>query len=341
MKVALFLEKGKPLKLTEVKTPKPLKREVLVKVSACGLCRTDLHYLHGVPTFKKPPIILGHEISGVVSELGEGVSGFKKGDKVLIPPVFGCGDCFFCRTGRSTLCSKGIMVGNHIDGGFAEYISVPKRELFLLPEKVPLREGCIIADALSTPYHAVKNRGKVKLGDSVVVFGCGGVGLGVVQMASIAGGKVIAVDIEALKLEQAEKFGAFKTINAREEDVLKVIKKLTYGGADIVFEVIGNPKTIEQAFNAVRRGGRVVVVGYTHQNVALNAGRLMFREIEVLGSLGCGEGDFPRLLELVSSGRVKVKEMVTHRFSLDEINKGFELLERGEPSMIRGIVVME
>ena len=340
MKAAVFHEKGQPLKIEDVAVPKHGAGEVLVRVAACGLCRTDLHYLHGTPTFKKPPIILGHEISGTIEEVSPDVTTHKKGDKVIIPPVFGCGKCYFCRIGRPTLCSSQIMVGNHRDGGFAEYIAVPASEVFIAPDNVPLPEASIISDAISTPYHAVVNRAQVKPGDSVAVFGCGGVGLATIQMAAAVGGNVIAVDVFDEKLEMARKFGAANVVNGKtEQDVAKAIRKMTNGGVDVALEVIGNPVTINQAFNAVRWGGRVVVVGYSSKEATIDSARLMFREIEIKGSLGCGPQDYPRIIGMVKLGKIKVKEMVTHKFKLDEINEGFKLLESGEPSLIRGIAI--
>jgi 6-hydroxycyclohex-1-ene-1-carbonyl-CoA dehydrogenase len=342
MRAAVFYDKSQLLKIENVPVPGITDNDVLVKVAACGLCRTDLHYIHGLPTAKKPPIILGHEISGTVSELGARVTKFKKGDRVLIPPVFACGTCHYCRTGRGTICEKQTMVGNHRDGGFAEYVAVPASDIFSLPEPIPLHEGAIIADAISTPYHAVVNRGRVQPGENVLVIGCGGVGLSLVQMATLAGGNVTAVDIFDEKLEQAKKFGATGVINAKNvESVSKAVKKSTGGGADIAFEVIGNPPTIEEAFKAVRWGGRVIVVGYSHEDVKFNAGRIMFCEIEIKGSLGCGLQDYPKIIEMARHGKLKIKEMVTHRYKLDEINEGFKLLEKGDPSLIRSIVVLD
>ncbi|MFQ6060923.1 MAG: alcohol dehydrogenase catalytic domain-containing protein [Thermoplasmata archaeon] len=340
MKAAVFYEKGQPLKIEDVEIPKIEGHEVLVRVAACGLCRTDLHYLHGVPTFKKPPIILGHEISGTVEEVGSKVENLKEGDAVLIPPVFSCGHCQWCRQGRGTICTSQIMVGNHRDGGFAEYLSVPADSIFHLPPKVPLKEGSIISDAISTPYHAVVNRGRVRAGDTVAVYGCGGVGLSTVQMASLVGASVIAIDIFDEKLEMARELGASETINAKvEEDIAKKVRKMTGGGVDVALEVIGNPTTIQQAYNSVKWGGTVVVVGYTHKDVTISAGRMMFREIEMKGSLGCGLQDFPKIIELVRTGKLRIEPLVTHRYSLEEINKGFEILEKGEATLIRSIAI--
>jgi len=340
MRAAVFHEKGS-LKIEHVPIPVIAENEVLVKVAACGLCRTDLHYIQGLPTAKKPPIILGHETSGIVDQLGGKVTNFKKGDRVLIPPVFACGTCHYCRIGRGTICEKQTMVGNHRDGGFAEYIAVPASDIFGLPEPIPLLEGCIIADAISTPYHAVVNRGQVKPGENVLVVGCGGVGLSLVQMASLAGGNVIAVDIFDEKLEQAKKFGATAVINSKKvESVSKALRKQLGISIDVAFEVIGYPPTIEEAFKSIKWGGRLIIVGYSHEEVKFPAGKIMFCEMEIKGSLGCGLQDYPKIIELAKHGKLKIKEMVTHRYKLEDINEGFKLMEKGDPNLIRSIVVL-
>lgn len=164
MKAAVFYGPNQPLKIEAVPVPTPAPAEALVKVAACGVCHTDLHYIdHGVPTFKKPPMILGHEVSGVIAALGEGVTRWKEGDRVLLPAVYGCGQCAMCRTGRENVCEKMVMFGNNVDGGYAEYILAPAKDLLALPDEIPLEEGAIIADAVTTPYHAVVNRGQVNL----------------------------------------------------------------------------------------------------------------------------------------------------------------------------------
>ncbi|HEX6384629.1 MAG TPA: alcohol dehydrogenase catalytic domain-containing protein, partial [Anaerolineae bacterium] len=146
MKAAVFYAANEPLRVEEVPTPLPGPGEVLVKVAACGLCHTDLHYIdHGVPTFKKPPLILGHEVSGTVAGLGENVTHWKEGDRVLLPAVYGCGQCHYCRTGRENICAHMVMFGNNVDGGYAEYIVAPAKDVIALPEEIPLIEGAIIA----------------------------------------------------------------------------------------------------------------------------------------------------------------------------------------------------
>ena len=342
MRAAIFHEANAPLRVQDWADPTPKPDEILVRVAACGLCHTDLHYIdHGVPTAKRPPLILGHEATGIVAQLGSQVSNLQVGNRVLLPAVLPCGSCFACRTGHENICLHMRMFGNDVDGAYAEYITAPAKDVFILPNEIPLVEGCIIADAVTTPYHAVKNRAEVRPGDSVVVYGCGGVGLNVVQFARLAGGIVIAVDVADEKLEHAMRLGATATINPKRESagVARVVRRLTAGaGADIAIEAIGNPATMKDAFSTLRPGGRLVVVGYSDQEVTLNAGRVMYREMEIRGSLGCRPVDYPRVIELARTGRIEVASLVTARFPLSEINAGLDTLRAGRG--IRSVVVM-
>ena len=335
---ALLLEHPGTVSLREVPDPQPGPGEILVRVAACGICHTDLHYIdHGVPTFKSP-VILGHEVSGTVAGLGSGVTRFCEGDRVLLPAVFTCGTCRPCRTGRENICEQMKMLGNHLDGAYAEYVVAPAKDCFALPADIPLAESCLIGDAMSTPYHAVKHRARIRLGETVAVFGCGGVGMNAVQFAALAGGYVIAVDIDEQKLEWARQLGAHDTLNPREVDrVDKELRKRTRGGVDIALEVIGKPETIRAAYDSVRPGGRLCVVGYCAEPVTLPFSKTMFFELEIVGSFGCRPGDYPELIELVRGGRVKLGSLVTGRYSLDQIFQGLEALRRGQG--LRGIVL--
>ncbi|NIN12670.1 MAG: zinc-binding dehydrogenase, partial [Gemmatimonadales bacterium] len=213
-----------------------------------------------------------------------------------------------CRTGRENICEKMVMFGNNVDGGYAEYVVAPAKDVLALPGQIPLIEGAVIADAITTPYHAVVNRGKVRPGDRVVVYGAGGIGLNLVQIAASLGAHVTAVDVLDTKLEWARQFGACETLNPNEvERVDKAVRDVTGGGADVAFEAIGLPQTQQQAFASLRTGGRLVIVGFSSQPMKLDSGRTMFREMEVVGSLGCCAADYPRVLELVQQGKLKVK----------------------------------
>jgi 6-hydroxycyclohex-1-ene-1-carbonyl-CoA dehydrogenase len=338
MKAAVFHGPKRPLEIADVPTPTPGPGEVLVKVAACGVCHTDLHYIdHGTPTFKTPPLILGHEISGTIA--GGGEAGWAPGDRVLLPAVLTCGTCEMCRIGRENICERNQMFGNNVDGGFAEFVVAPAKDVIRLPAGVPLIEGSIIADAITTPFHAVVRRGRVTPGDWVIVFGCGGVGLNVVQIAAAQGARVIAADVSNDKLEWARRLGAEATINPGETPKPeKEVRRITGGaGVDVAFEVVGRPASQEQAFGCVRTGGRLVLVGYSTDAMALNSGRVMYREIEILGSLGCRPVDYARVIELVRQGRIKVAELVTHRFPLDRINEALDTLRSG--AAIRSVII--
>jgi 6-hydroxycyclohex-1-ene-1-carbonyl-CoA dehydrogenase len=332
MKAAVYHGNGSRLAIEEMPLPELREGEVLLRVAACGLCHTDLHYLdHGVPTFQKPPIILGHEAAGSVDHIGPGVRGIAPGDRVLAPSVWACGRCRYCRAGRENLCADLVMPGNHVHGGFAEFLAVPAKELVRLPPELPLERACVIADAVSTPYHAVKQRGQVRAGDTVAVVGCGGVGLNVVQCAALAGATVIAVDLNDARLALARQLGARHTVNPGAiERVDKEVRTLTDGGVDVAFEVVGNPKTIDLAFNLLRKGGRLVVIGFSRDPVPINAAKLMFYELELVGSLGCGGGLYPEIVALVAAGRIDLEPIVSGTFPLDRINEGFDRLRRGE-----------
>lgn len=332
MRAAVYHGPGRPLEVTSVPTPDPGRGEALVRVAGCGICHTDLHYLdHGVKTFKAPPLILGHEAAGTIARLGPEVDGRAEGERVLIPAVLSCGRCGYCRAGRENLCEHLVMLGNNVDGAYAEYVVVPAAELVPVPEPLRLEQACVVADALSTPYHAVKRRGRVRAGDTVAVVGCGGVGLNVVQCAAVAGAVVIAIDPNEGRLETARALGAAETVNPTLVERLdRHVRALSDGGVHVAFEAVGRPDTIRAAFGLLRKGGRLCVIGYSAEDVALSAARLMYYELEVVGSLGCGGGEYAEILRLVTAGRLRLDPIVSGTLALDDINAGFDRLRRGE-----------
>ncbi|HUZ79942.1 MAG TPA: zinc-binding dehydrogenase [Thermoplasmata archaeon] len=332
MRAAVFHGSGRPLVVGEVPRPVPGPDDALVKVAACGFCHTDLHYLdHAVPTAKSPPLILGHEISGVVEELGTGSSVRSIGDRVLVPSVLPCRNCEYCRSGRGNICPYLQMPGNHIDGGFAEYVRVPARDLVPLPSDLNLASSAVIADALTTPYHAVVRRARVQSGDWVVVVGCGGVGINAVQFAAAVGASVIAVDLRAEKREAALRLGACEALDPREyPDLGREVRKRSGGGADVALEVVGTPETVSLALSTLRRGGRLCVVGYSDSVVPIPLNRLMFFEYEIVGSLGCRPVDYPRVIEMVRKGMVSLDAVVTATLPLDRIGEAAEDLRAGK-----------
>ena len=331
MRAAVFHGAGQALRVEDVPTPEPRPGEARVAVTACGFCHTDLHYIdHGVATAKPPPLILGHEVSGRVDTLGPGAEGVAAGDRVLVPAVLPCGRCEYCRTGRENICPSMRMLGNHQDGGFAEFVVVPAKDLVPLPQDIDPVLGCVISDALTTPYHAVVHRAQVRAGERVVVVGCGGVGINAVQFAVGAGARVMAIDVSDAKLEVARRLGASETVNpGPAEDLAKEVRRLWQDGADVAVEAVGSPKTISLAFSTLRRGGRLCLVGYSDLPAVLPARKVMFLEYSVIGSLGCRPGDYPRVVELVRQGRVKLEPVVTGRVALEEISTAVDRLRQG------------
>jgi len=323
MRAAQLVGPGRALELTEVPRPVASPGEALVRVAACGFCHTDLHYLdHGVLTAKPPPVTLGHEISGTVEAVGTPLEEDRIGQRVLVPAVLPCGRCGFCRSGRENICPDLRMLGNHLDGGFAEFVRVPVRDLVPLPPEIDLERGAVIADALTTPYHAVVHRARVRSGEWVAVVGCGGVGINAVQFAAAAGANVLAVDLRAERLETARRLGAVETVDpAGVEDLGREVRRRTGGGVDVALEAVGTPKTVLAALSTLRRGGRLCVLGYSDLTVALPLNRLMFFEYEIVGSLG----------------RVQVDPVVTMRRPLAEVNAAADDLRQGRG--LRTIIV--
>jgi len=333
MRGAVLRAGAKHLEVGEIERPVAGPGEVLVAVAGCGFCHTDLHYLdHGTPTAKPPPVVLGHEISGRVAEVGPGVDPGRVGDRVLVPAVLPCGRCALCGAGRGNICAQMRMLGNHIDGGFAEFVRVPSEWLVALPAEIDLVRGAVIADALSTPYHAVVHRAAVRAGEWVAVIGCGGVGMNVVQFARLAGAHVLAVDLSEEKLAIARQLGAEETVNpASAPEAAKAIRaRVPGGGVDVAIEAVGSPATVALAFGALRRGGRVCLVGYSDRSAELPLAKVMFLEYTVVGSLGCRPADYPGIVELVRRGRVRIDPIVTGVLPLDRIEEAADRLRRGE-----------
>lgn len=332
MRAAVFHGSGQPLTLEDVPRPDTGPGDALVKVAACGFCHTDLHYLdHGVATAKAPPLILGHEISGVVEELGPGSTDRSVGDRVLVPSVLPCGNCDYCRSGRGNICPHLQMPGNHFDGGFAEYVRAPAHDLVPLPPDLDLKHSAVIADALTTPYHAVAHRARVQSGDWVVVVGCGGVGINAVQFAAAAGANVIAVDLRSEKREAARELGAREALDpAGQPDLGREVRKMTGGGADVALEVVGKPETVSLALSTLRRGGRLCVVGYSDSVVPIPLNRLMFFEYEIVGSLGCRPVDYSRVIEMARTGKVNLEAVVSAALPLDQIGQAAADLRNGK-----------
>lgn len=336
MMAAVLHTIGEQLRVETLKVPKLKAEEVTVRIRAAGICHSDLNYRDGVSPVGRLPLILGHEISGQVVDIAEDVGGVEVGDRVCIHYVISCGECLFCGVGRENLCENYQMIGKDVDGGFAEFINVPARNVLKLPDSISLEHGALIGCAVSTAFHSLK-RGRVRAGDTVVVYGAGGVGLQAVQLAArvFEAGKVIAVDISDRKLELAKEHGATDVINGTRESVADRLRELTEGRlADVVLEFVGLRKTIEDALNCVGKGGKLTLVGIGSEDIRLSPYKTMIgEEMELIGVNDHLKSEMTQLIKLIQTGKVDLSKSITHRFSLEDINGGIEVLEKkiGDP----------
>ena len=357
MRAALFTEMDGELSVEDVTPVDPGPRDVVVHITASGLCHSDLSVINGTLPMP-PPAILGHEGTGVVEAVGSEVTGLKKGDRVIGSFIPACGACWFCLHDKSNLCENTYTVmanprATRADGTplptmtglgtFADMMTCAEMSLVKVDTDLPDEQLALIGCGVTTGVGAALNTAQVEPGASVVVIGCGGVGQAVIQGARIAGAaRIIAVDPVPLKRETALKLGATDTIDPNEGDIVQQVQALTGGrGSDYAFEVIGVPDLITQAFNCVRNGGTAVAVGVPKfdQMVSLPTFPLVLGEKRLLGTVyGSAQvrREFPRLVELVETGRLDIGDMVSRTISLDEINKGFDAMKNGE--VIRSVI---
>jgi len=332
MKAARFYKAGETLKIEMVHVPKLGGNDVLVNVKACGICGSDIHIVYeGVTPTAYSPITLGHEPSGVIAALGSEVEGWKVGDRVTINPFLTCGKCINCLSGNSQICLSRRVIGIHTEGGLAEFLKIPAKNLVRLSENIPFDQGGIAVDAVATPFHAITNRGSLKTGEKVAIFGCGGLGIHGVQIAKVCGASlVIAVDTIDSALERAKKVGADEVINPRNGSPIQKIKKVTGGmGVDLALEFIGLRETIDQAVGCVRVGGRTVVVGLGPEAISLLPPTVFVRsELSLLGSYGSTTSEIQSVIDLVASGKLNLSDSITERFPLEEVNKGLDHLHK-------------
>ncbi len=352
VKAAVYREKHQPLTIEDVELAEPGPDEVLVKTAACGVCHSDLHALHGaIPSPR--PAIFGHEPAGVVQAVGERVRNVAPGDHVIACTSLFCGGCTQCVQGRPHLCiDRGACQRGEGDtprirqgdetihqfadlAAFSEAMLLHNRAVVKIDKDIPLDRAALVGCAVTTGVGAALNTAKVTPGSSVVVFGAGGVGISVIQGAKIAGARqIIAVDLLDEKLESAKKFGATDTINPSSGDPVKLIKKMTGGGAEFAFEAVGVPKLLEQAFYCLAPHGTAILVGAipVGEHVSVNAGHF-FLEKRIIGCM-MGSNRFtmdaPRYLELYRQGRLDLDSMVTRHEPLDRVGEAFRAMEAGE-----------
>ncbi len=360
---AVLYEANKPLVIETLDLDDPSDGEVLVKMAGAGVCYSDYHIMKGEWTMPLP-MVLGHEAAGVVEKVGTGVSRVKVGDHVVLNFRPNCGTCRPCTIGRPVLCDgvetdRWMMFDGtsrlHKNGesiyhmsrtaSFSEFAVVPETGAVPIRKDMPLDLASLVGCAVMTGVGAVINTAKVEAGSSVMVIGCGGVGLNVVQGAVLAGAeRIIAVDMLENKLAYAKELGATDTIVAGENDVVEQVLEMTHGGVDYAFEAIGNTTAIRQCYEATAPGGSTVVVGMAAEteDIKINALSLPRTEKRLVGSwYGSARPwvDFPKLVNLYMNGQLKIDEMVSRTYKLDQINEAYDSLSAGE--VARSIIVFD
>jgi Zn-dependent alcohol dehydrogenase len=361
MKAAVSYETNTPLRVEEVTLDDPQDHEVLVKLVAAGTCHSDLHFMKGdipVPT----PVVMGHEGAGIVEKVGPGVTTLQPGDHVVLMVAFSCGKCHYCVAGRPTLCVENLpiqIMGTLPGGGirlhkgdkklhhlfglacFAEYTVVHERSAVKVRKDAPLDVVCLLGCGTSTGIGAVLNTAGVKAGESIIIYGCGGVGLSAVMAAKLAGaGMIIAVDTLERKLEMAKDLGADYVINASQENPQQKAFELTGIGVDYAVPCVGNADVIMQAFGSIHSGGTCVVVGLPPISITLNVAPFELLLGKVLTGTTQGDiranVDIPRYIDLFMDGKLPIDKLITTSCDLDEINEAYGALERGE--VVRTVV---
>jgi S-(hydroxymethyl)glutathione dehydrogenase/alcohol dehydrogenase len=358
MKAAVCREHGKPLVIETLEIDSPQAGEVKIKIAACAICHSDIIFMDG-GWGGEVPAVYGHEAAGVVAEIGPGVTSVKPGDHVVVTLIRSCGHCFYCAQGDQHICETQFPLDAnsplHRDdgqdivhglrtGAFAEYAVVDASQVVAIPDSIPLDSASLLACGVITGLGAVVNTAKVESGSSVVVIGTGGVGLNSVQGAMLAGARtIVAIDLSDSKLATAKAFGATHTINPEEENARSAVQALTQGrGADYVFVTVGSTTAIEQSVGYTRKGGSICIVGmppsgakaaFEGVSIADNAKKLIGSK---MGSTRL-QVDMPKLVELYQQGRLKLDELISNRYSLEQINEAVDSVRRGEA--LRNVIV--
>ena len=323
MRAAIYDQFEQPLNIRDVPDPAPKADGVVLKVGACGICRSDWHGWMGNDPDVRLPHVPGHEIAGEVVSIGSGIARFKVGDRVTLPFVCGCGACEPCRRGDQQICDRQFQPGFTAWGGFAEYVAIEYADnnLVRLPDEIDFIAAATLGCRFATSFRAVVDQGKVMEGQWVAVFGCGGVGLSAIMIASAFGARVIAVDIAYEKLEFARSIGAEAVVNSTVGDPARSILELTGGGAHISIDALGEPGVLISSVSSLRKRGKHIQVGImeTGKHAApVPIDKIIGRELEIIGSHGMQAHRYPEMLEMIRSGRLLPQRLATKTLSLDD-----------------------
>jgi L-iditol 2-dehydrogenase len=337
MKALVLAEYGR-LELTDVPRPSPGNGEVLIQVAACGICGSDVHGYDGSSGRRIPPIVMGHEAAGTVIAVGEGVRSCRPGDRVTFDSTVSCGECAFCRSGEVNLCDRreviGVSCGEYRRAGaFAEFLVVPERIVYPLPDAMPFAEAAML-EAVSVALHAVRMSG-IRGGETALVVGAGMIGLLTLQAARVAGcRRVLVADIDESRLRLAASLGADETLHLPGVELSREVLRRTVAGANVALEAVGREDTVTAAIESVVKGGTVVMIGNISPRVAIPLQAVVSRQLRLQGT-AASAGEYPQAIELVSSGKIQVKPLITAVEPLEEGPRWFERLCAHEPNLMK------
>ncbi|HEV2275425.1 MAG TPA: galactitol-1-phosphate 5-dehydrogenase [Acidobacteriaceae bacterium] len=342
---ALVLSEYKQLDLLDLPKPEPAPDEILMRVAACGICGSDVHGFDGSTGRRIPPIVMGHEAAGEIAAVGSAVKEFAPGDRVTIDSTVSCGNCDYCRKGEINLCDNRQVIGVSCGefrraGAFAEYVSVPQRIAYRLPDAMSFSEAAML-EAVSVALHAVRVS-EIKGGETALVIGAGMIGLLTLQAVRAAGAtRVLIADVDPTRLELAKKVGADETLLLSGDELVSEIYRRTGGkGVDLVLEAVGHDVTVSAAIGSVRKGGTVTLVGNVSPEVTLPLQKVVSRQIRLQGSCA-SSGEYPEAMELIASGKIQVKPLITAVVPLSEGPEWFARLYAHEPNLMKIVLSPE
>jgi alcohol dehydrogenase, propanol-preferring len=340
IRAARFHGLGEGIRVEDVPYPHPGPGEVAVRVAACGICASDLHFLEGMPVPGGLPLTLGHEPSGVVEELGDGTKTFLPGDRVAVTIGSGCGSCPTCRTGHANSCPSLVAPGLHIDGAYAEVLRVPESTLVSVPDGVSFAAAGVATDCVATPYHGLMCRARLQAGEQVAVFGCGGLGTQTIALAKFFGASdVVAVDVSQAALDHAAFAGATATVLIEPgEDPVPKIMGILGNGVTLAVEAVGIAETASAAARSLTPGGRVLLIGIGMALPPVELPQALFAlwEHSLIGTFGSHKEDLEEVLRLDAEGAIDIESCISHRVTLEQVPEGLEMLatKRGDPQRI-------
>jgi L-iditol 2-dehydrogenase len=339
---SLLLSEYNHLEIADLPLPAVAPDEVLVRVEACGICGSDVHGYDGSSGRRIPPIVMGHEAAGTIESVGAAVSGFAAGDRVTFDSTVYCGACSFCVSGDVNLCDNrqviGVSCGDYRrNGAFAEFVVVPERILYQLPADISFAEAAML-EAVSVALHGVHVSG-AKGGETALVIGAGMIGLLTLQAARAAGCKRVFIsDVDATRLALASEIGTDKILHCSGAELLAKVHELTNGrGVDIAYEAVGRNETVASAIDCTRKGGTVALIGNIQPEVTLPLQKVVSRQIRLQGSCA-SSGEYPQAIELIASGKIQVKPLITAVATLEEGPRWFERLHSREPNLMKVIL---